>query len=86
VAAWRSSPAERESQRPLTLAALHGWSNEGSWQTIDTSMMNGPGVYQLNLSIDGSGTVITIPQIAAGPELMRLDSNGTVVGDYARIE
>ena len=68
------------------LTALHGWSNEGSWETIDTSLMNGPGVYQLNSSIDGSGTVITIPQLAAEPELMRLDNNGVFRGDYARVE
>jgi hypothetical protein len=68
------------------LNALHGWGNEGSWETIDTSIMNGPGVYQLNLNIDGSGTVITIPQIAAEPELMRLDNQGTFFGDYVRIE
>lgn len=68
------------------LTSLHGWNNEGSWETLDTSRMNGPGVYQLNLSIDGSGTVITIPQIAAEPELMRLDNHGVFLGDYARIQ
>lgn len=68
------------------LTSLHGWNNEGSWETLDTSIMNGPGVYQLNLNIDGSGTVITIPQIAAEPELMRLDNNGVFLGDYARIQ
>jgi hypothetical protein len=68
------------------LTALHGWGNEGSWETIDTSIMNGPGVYQLNLSIDGSGTVMTIPKIAAEPEVMRLDNQGSFFGDYARIE
>lgn len=68
------------------LTALHGWNNEGSWETIDTSRMNGPGVYQLNLNIDGSGTVITMPRFAAAPDLMRLDNHGGFVGDYTRIE
>ena len=68
------------------LSALHGWNNEGSWQIIDTSLMNGPGVYQLNLEIDGSGTVITIPAFAAEPALMRLDNMGVFRGDYLRVQ
>ena len=68
------------------LTALHGWNEEGRWETIDTTHMNGPGAYQLNLSIDGSGTVITMPQFAAEPDLMRLDNHGVFHGDYTRIE
>jgi len=47
--------------------------------------MNGPGTYQLNLSIDGSGTVITIPVFAEQPAVVRLNNNGVFVADYARL-
>ena len=62
-----------------------GWGYEGSWEIIDTSMMNGPGVFQLNLSIDGSGTVITIPVFAQSPDIMRLNNEGVFVADYIRL-
>jgi hypothetical protein len=60
-----------------------GFDHQGTWDVIDTSSFNGPGVYQLNLNIDGSGTVITIPVIAVGPHKMRLNNNGVCQGDYA---
>lgn len=62
-----------------------GWGLEGTWESLDTSASNGPGVYQLNLNIDGSGTVITTPLLAEEPEYMRLDNNGVFVGDYVRL-
>jgi len=68
------------------LSVLEGWNNEGGWETIDTSMMNGPGAYQLNLKIDGSGTVMTHPAFAAEPDFMRLDNNGVYRGDYVRVQ
>ena len=62
-----------------------GWDREGSWESVDTSDMNGPGVYQLNLSVDGSGTVITIPIFAEQPAVVRLNNNGVFVADYAKL-
>jgi len=62
-----------------------GWGVEGTWESLDTSGFNGPGVYQLNLNIDGSGTVITTPVLAEEPAHMRLDNNGVFVGDYVRL-
>lgn len=62
-----------------------GWGLEGTWESLDTSDANGPGVYQLNLNIDGSGgTVITVPVLAETPEYMRLGNAG-YYGDYARL-
>jgi hypothetical protein len=66
------------------MARIEGWNNEGTWETIDTSVMNGPGVYQLNLHIDGSGTVITMPVFASNPDKMRLSNEGVYTGDYVR--
>lgn len=62
-----------------------GWELEGTWESLDTSDVNGPGVYQLNLNIDGSGTVITTPVLAEDPVYMRLNNNGVFVGDYVRL-
>lgn len=62
-----------------------GWGLEGTWESLDTSDVNGPGVYQLNLNIDGSGTVITLPVLAEKPAYMRLGNNGVFVGDYVRL-
>jgi len=67
------------------LRAMGGWDQEGRWESIDTSSMNGPGTYQLNLSIDGSGTVITIPVFAEQPAVVRLNNNGVFVADYAKL-
>jgi hypothetical protein len=64
---------------------LRAWGWEGSWEAIDTSLMNGPGNYQLNLKIDGSGTVITAPQFAESPAVVRLNNNGYFIADYVRL-
>ncbi|MEY4546119.1 MAG: hypothetical protein RL685_2314 [Pseudomonadota bacterium] len=68
-----------------TLAASSNWEQSGSWESIDTSLMNGPGVYQLNVNIDGSGTIITHPVFAVEPNLMRLNNMGVFIADYAKL-
>ena len=55
-----------------------GFDKMGSWIVIDTSVMNGPGVFQLNLRIDGDRMIITIPAFATEPRKMRLRDS-----DYA---
>ena len=67
------------------LHASSGWGQEGRWESFDTSDMNGPGTYQLDLNIDGSGTVITIPTFAVQPAVVRLINNGDFVADYVRL-
>ena len=67
------------------LVASSAWEQSGSWETLDTSDMNGPGVFQLNVHIDGSGTIYTHPVIAVEPDVMRLNNNGVFVADYARL-
>jgi hypothetical protein len=64
------------------LTPMVGWGNEGTWDVIDTSTMNPPGLFQLDLHIDGSGTVITLPVFSSGPTKMRLDNMGVYVADY----
>lgn len=48
------------------LARSGGWGNEGSWSTYDTSAMNGPLTYQLNVYVDGGGASYTTPFFGEG--------------------
>jgi hypothetical protein len=63
-----------------------GWGHEGSWETVDTSVENGPCAYQVNLNIDGSGGVITFPDFAETPDVMRLDNEGVFAANYVRVD
>lgn len=54
-----------------TVASGSGPGNEGAWTVIDTTDMNGPGSYQVDLTVDGSGTRITFPVILAAPSAVR---------------
>lgn len=62
-----------------------GFDRAGRWSIIDTSGFNGAGSYQLNLDVDGGGTVITHPALSGGPRKMRLNNNGVFEADYALI-
>jgi hypothetical protein len=68
-----------------------GWERRGSWQVIDTSAQNGTETYQLNLMIDGSGTVFGVPRLSGelGQRRMNFasacDQNGTLQGDYVQL-
>jgi hypothetical protein len=64
---------------------MTGWGNEGTWESIDTSAMNGPGHWQLNLNVDGGGTVITQPVFAVVVPKIRLNNEGVYVADYVEI-
>lgn len=68
------------------LTRAKGWNDTGTWTVLDTSSFNGPGVFQLNLDIDGLGTVVTIPVFStSSPDTMRLNNNGVWVSDYVRV-
>ena len=64
---------------------LAGWGNEGTWESVDTSAMNGPGRWQLNLNVDGGGTVITLPVFARDVPKVRLNNTGVYVADYVQL-
>ena len=55
---------------------------KGDWQAIDDSAMNGRPAYQLNLHIDGSGTVIALPHLSKGVDRLALDNNGVYEASY----
>lgn len=58
-----------ESKSNGVLERTEGWGNEGAWETVDTSIMNGPGSFQLNLRVDGNvGTYPTIPAFGDGSQ------------------
>jgi hypothetical protein len=67
------------------LTPVPGWGNQGTWNSIDTSAMNGPGVFQVDFHIDGSGTVISLPVFSSGPPKMRLNNEGIYVADYVPV-
>jgi hypothetical protein len=65
-----------------SLQRAGGFGQQGTWDIIDTSAMNGKPTFQLNLNIFGSGTVIVTPQFAGDPLKVRLNNMGLFVGDY----
>ena len=50
-----------------SLVRTEGLLEQGTWRVIDTTDMNGPGSYQLDLTTLGSGTVITHPEFFGTP-------------------
>jgi hypothetical protein len=50
-----------------SLVRTEGLLEQGTWDVIDTTAMNGPGAYQLNLTTLGSGTVILHPEFFGTP-------------------
>lgn len=70
---------------PTVLVRASGWGREGSWEIVDTAAMNGPGVFQLNLDVDGSGSIYVIPVFAETPQVMHLDNFGVFIADYVKL-
>lgn len=68
------------------LLPASGFDREGTWDVIDTASFNGPGSFQLNLSIFGRGTVISHPEFTAQPVTMRINNNGVYEGDYQKLD
>jgi hypothetical protein len=67
------------------LVPSSAWEQSGSWDSLDTSGMNGAGIFQLNIAVDGSGMIYTHPVFAIEPDVMRLNNNGVFVADYAKL-
>lgn len=70
-----------------SLARVGGWENEGAWETIDTSLMNGRPSFQLNFLTDGGGGGMTHAEFGQGSSVsevtkVRLSNMGVVVADY----
>ena len=68
------------------LVRLRGPGNEGSWDTVDTSAMNGRPTFQINFSIDGEGWTGIVPAFAGhGSKVskVRLDNSCVFVADYS---
>jgi hypothetical protein len=60
----------------------HGFGREGTWTAIDTSQMNGPGSFQLDFQIAGTGSVGSFPHATSEPRSLRLQN--TMTTDTAR--
>lgn len=80
----RWSKLYRTSKHSLVRAS--GPGNEGTWETIDTSVMNGRPTYQINFNLEGTGgSVIAIPALsgqASDVTKLRLNNEGVFVADY----
>ena len=63
-----------------------GFGRRGTWEIVDTSAMNGRPIFQVNLSVFGSGTVVTTPIFTADPMKMRLNNMGLFVADYVAVD
>lgn len=50
-----------------SLVRTAGLLEQGTWRVIDTTDMNGPGSYQLNLTTLGSGTWMSFPEFFGTP-------------------
>jgi hypothetical protein len=60
----------------------HGFGREGTWSALDTSQMNGPGSFQLDFHIAGTGSVNSFPQAASSPRTLGLQN--TMTADTSR--
>ena len=49
-----------------------GFGDAGTYDIIDTSSMNGPGSFQINLNLNSGGTDILHPAFAEAPRLLQL--------------
>jgi hypothetical protein len=58
-----------------TLLRADGLDQEGTWELIDTSGVNGPGSYQMNWKALGSGTVITSVRMFESPPSLGLNES-----------
>jgi hypothetical protein len=63
-----------------SLIRASGSGEEGTWTVVDTTEMNGPGVYQLDLDLDGAGRFPSFPAFLQEPTFLRLVERE--VGDY----
>jgi hypothetical protein len=68
-----------------SLQERSGSGELGTWTTIDTTVVNGPGSYQINLESDTGDVVHSMPVFATEPAKMRLDDVGARRTDYARL-
>ncbi|MFN2504074.1 MAG: hypothetical protein ABR540_07575 [Acidimicrobiales bacterium] len=62
-----------------------GPGNEGTWESVDASGMNGTPTFQIDFHIDGGGSIGTVPAFAKhGSKISnaRLDNMGFFVADY----
>ena len=62
---------------------MNGAANRGTWELIDTSLMNGPGNFQINyVGLDGLTRNSAVRIIA--PAKLLLNNNGVFIARYVR--
>ncbi len=63
-----------------SLIRASGLREEGTWTVVDTTEMNGPGAYQLDLTLSGAGTLPGFPAFLQDPPFFRFVA--PEAGDY----
>lgn len=66
-----------------TVVPGSGIGDHGTWTVIDTTSINGPDSYQLDVTVDGSGRYITAPVFLASPMSVRFVGT-QMQADYVR--
>ena len=75
---WAKLTRNSEGQ----LETITGLGNQGTWTVPDTSAMNGPGSFQVNLNEAGGRSVTTSPRFSSGPPGMLLNNEGVFIARY----
>lgn len=60
-----------------SLARATGPGQEGDWEVIDTTDMNGPGSYQVNWTLSSGGLITSFPAFFDSPPTLRTESGAT---------
>ena len=68
-----------------SLVAGKGFDNVGTWTILDTASFNGPGVFQVDIELPGTGGNGVFPVFATAPPKMRW-STELGPADYASLD
>jgi hypothetical protein len=68
-----------------SLARKTGFGQAGTFEILDTSLMNGPGYFQLNLYLNTGGLMIAQWTLAESPQLLLVNNNGVQAALYAHV-
>jgi hypothetical protein len=62
-----------------------GFGRAGTYDIIDTSVMNGPGAFHLNMNLNTGGVMIVSWTLAAQPQLLLVNNSGVQKALYSHV-
>ena len=68
-----------------TLVRKNGFGEAGTYEIVDTTIMNGPGHFQLRLSLNSGGYFYAVWALAETPQMLQLDNMGVQTALYAHM-